>query len=131
MGDISVNIFKNEQGQLVGMVKAIYLYIPDIKNIKNYKRVPITSFMMANASGKGIKLLGVKPSDDKEALISTAPEDDVLSFLVDLTTGKTVQAGIQLKGEKSMRIFTMKPSLLSKEESAQIVSCLEQVTKTK
>lgn len=131
MGDISVNVFKNSQGQIIGMAKAIYLYVPDVNNINNFKRVPISSFMMANSGGKAIKLLGIKPSEDKEALISTTPEEDALSFIVDVTTGKTVQVGIQLKGDKTLRIFTVKPDLLTKDESNQLVSCLEQITKTK
>jgi hypothetical protein len=61
MGDVSMNIFKLPQGQTVGMAKVGYVYIPDIKDPTNTKRIPITSFMMANSSGKAAKMLAIKP----------------------------------------------------------------------
>lgn len=131
MGDISMNVFKNSQGEMLGMAKAGYVYIPNIKDPKDTKRIPIASFMMANSSGKAAKMLAIRPSDDKDALVSTTPEGDAYSFIVDITTGKTVQVGIQLMGEKSLRIFSMKPPLMSKEEAEQLVNCLSQIAKGK
>ncbi|MEI6190686.1 MAG: hypothetical protein WCP61_09730 [Chitinophagia bacterium] len=131
MGDVSMNIFKLPQGQTVGMAKVGYVYIPDIKDPTNTKRVPITSFMMANSSGKAAKMLAIKPSDDKDALISTTVEEDAFNFIVDITTGKIVQVGVQLPSEKTLRIFSMKPSAMSKEEADQLISCLRQIDQSK
>jgi hypothetical protein len=131
MGDVSMNVFKASQGQMMGMAKAGYVYITDIKDPSKVKRIPITSFMMANSSGKAANMMAIKPSDDKDVLISTVPEDDAYSFIVDITTGKTVQVGVKLPNEKSLRIFSMKPPLMSKEEAEQLVGCLSQISKTK
>jgi len=131
MGDVSMNVFKASQGQMMGMAKAGYVYITDIKDPSKVKRIPITSFMMANSSGKAVNMMAIKPSEDKDALISTVPEEDAYSFIVDITTGKTVQVGVKLPNEKSVRIFSMKPPLMSKEEAEQLVSCLSQISKTK
>lgn len=131
MGDISMNVFKTSQGQMMGMAKVGYVYIANIKDLTSTKRIPITSFMMANSSGKAAKMLEIKPSDDKDVLISTAPEEDAYSFIVDITTGKTVQVGIQLPGDKTLRIFSMKPPPMSKEEADQLVNCLSQIAKPK
>ena len=131
MGDVSMNVFKASQGQLVGMAKAGYVYIPNIKDLTNTKRIPITSFMMADSSGKAAKMTAIKPSDDKDVLISTTFEEEAFSFIVDITTGKTVQVGVQLPSEKTLRIFAMQPSAMSKEESDQLVNCLRQIDKSK
>ena len=131
MGDVSMNVFKASQGQLVGMAKAGYVYIPNIKDLINTKRIPITSFMMANTSGKATKLLAIKPSDDKAMLISSTTEEDAYSFIVDITTGKTIQVGVQLPNEKTLRIFSIKPSPMSKEEADQLVNCLRQMDQSK
>ena len=36
MGDVSMNVFKASQGQLVGMAKAGYVYIPNINLIQGH-----------------------------------------------------------------------------------------------
>ncbi len=131
MGDVSMNVFKNSRGEMIGMAKVGYVYIPNLKDPKASKRVPITSFMMASSSGKAAKMLDIKPSDDKDALISTTPEEGAYNFIVDVTTGKTVQVGVQLPGDKTIRIFSMKPPPMSKEEAEQLVSCLGQISKAK
>lgn len=131
MGDVSMNIFMNSNGAMIGMAKVGYAYIPNLNDPKNRKRIPITSFMMANSSGKAAKLMGMKPSEDKNLLISTTSEQDAINFIVDITTEKTVQIGIQLPNEKGIRIFSMKSEPMSREESDQLINCLTQITKTK
>lgn len=127
VGDISVNIFKSSNGNFMGLTKAIYSYVPDINRIDNVKNIPIDSYMMANASGKAIKLIDIHSGEDANSLVSPSSPTEAVQFMNDISSGKTVQIGIKLKGEKSLRIFSLKVNQFSSQEAEPFMACLKQV----
>lgn len=127
VGDISVNIFKAANGRLMGLTKAIYSYAPDMNRIDNVKKIPIDSYMMANASGKAIKLTDIHAGEDANSLVSPSSPTEAVQFMNDLSSGKTVQVGVKLKGDKSLRIFSMKVNQFSIQEAEPFMACLKQV----
>ena len=127
VGDISVNIFKSPNGQIMGLTKAIYSYVSDMNRLDKVKNLPIDSYMMANASGKAIKLSNVRSGEDINSLVSPSSPNDAVQFMNDISSGKTVQVGIKLKSEKTLRIFSMKVNQFSIQEAEPFMACLKQV----
>lgn len=127
VGDISVNIFKSSNGQVVGLTKAIYSHVSDMNRLDKVKNLPIDSYMIANAGGKAIKLNKVDSGEDINSLISPSSPTEVIQFMSDISSGKSVQVGVKLKGDKSLRVFSLKVNQFSMQEAEPLMACLKQV----
>jgi hypothetical protein len=63
--------------------------------------------MLAKSSGQAIKLFNSKKSDEEGALLASTTPEDALDLLMDFILSKPVEIGLQLKSEKTMRIFRL------------------------
>lgn len=127
MGDMSVNVFKNQRGEFIGLTKLIYSNIPDINKVDT-KGISLSKYSMTNASGKSIRLNPTfKSGDDKDSLTTQASVEDSIDFLFDLASQKTVQVGVTFKNEKTERIFSMKAERLDLKEAEILSNCISQL----
>lgn len=127
MGDMSVNVFKNQKGEYIGLTKLIYSNIPDINKVET-KGIPLSKYSMTNASGKSVRLNPTfKSGDDKDSLTTQASVEDSIDFLFDLASQKIVQVGVTFKNEKTERIFSMKAERLEPKEAEILSNCISQL----
>lgn len=101
IADISINLYNPKGAQPIGLAKVLLSEFSD----KTNKRIEIDSFMMAKSSGRAIKLLDIKSSEDELALLSSTPWEDSLDLLMDFLSSKSTEIGFKLKSEKTLRIF--------------------------
>jgi len=127
MGDMSINVFKNQKGEFIGLTKLIYSNIPDINKVET-KGMSLSKYSMTNALGKSIRLNPTfKSGDDKDSLTTQASVEDSIDFLFDLASQKTVQIGVTFKNEKTERIFSMKAEKLEPKEAEILSKCISQL----
>ena len=127
IGDMSVNVFKNQKGEFIGLTKLIYSNIPDINKVET-KGISLSKYSMTNASGKSIRLNPTfKSGDDKDSLTTQASVEDSIDFLFDLASQKTVQVGVTFKNEKTERVFSMKAERLEPKEAEILSNCISQL----
>ena len=129
IGDISVNIFKQKSGDVVGLAKIIYSRVDNMKDMNSTKSLPLSGFMFAESSGKAMKFGEIKAGDDKDSYLAQTSVVDAIQYLTDVTGGKTTQVGVIFKGsDNSMRIFSLKAQPLSQDEITPLASCIKQIS---
>jgi hypothetical protein len=129
IGDISVNIFKQKSGDVVGLAKIIYSRIDNMKDMNSTKNLPLYGFMFAESSGKAMKFGEMKAGDDKNSYLAQTSVVDAIQYLTDVTGGKTTQVGVVFKGgDDSMRIFSVKGQPFTQEEVTPLAACIKQIS---
>lgn len=129
VGDISVNIVKQNSGNMIGLVKVMYSKIGNLNDPKSAKHLALTKFMFATAAGEAIKLGDVKPGDIPNTYLAQSSAAGAMDYLADASIGKTTQLGIALKSEGSMmRIFSIKNQRLSPDEIGPLAACVKQLS---
>ena len=127
MGDMSINVFKNQKCEFIGLTKLIYSNIPDINKVETIG-ISLSKYSMTNASGKSIRLSPTfKSGDDKDSLTTQASVEDSIDFLFDLASQKTVQVGMTFKNEKTERIFSVRAERLEPKEAEILSNCISQL----
>lgn len=128
LGDISVNIFKQDSGNTVGLVKIIYSSIGNIQDPNSAKNVPVSKIMFAGTSGQAMKLGDIRSGDIANTYLASASAEGALDYLYDAIIGKTTQVGVTLKSDPgAMRIFSLKNTPLSPDEIAPLATCMKQL----
>ena len=127
-GDFSVTIFKERDGRVTGITKMAFSFIPNINNFNKVKNLALTSYSMTNAKGKTIRLDDPKAGKEKNSQQAATSPIEAVNFINDITSGKPIQVGIRLQGEKNLNIFSIEgKDPLSQPEQSQIASCISQV----
>jgi hypothetical protein len=127
MGDMSVNVFKNQKGEYIGLTKMIYASVPNINNLET-KNIPISQYSMVNSAGKTLRFNPTfQAGDVKNSLSTQTSVEDAIDFLFDLASQKTVQVGIVFKAEKNTRIFSIKAEKLEPAEAEALSKCISQL----
>jgi hypothetical protein len=128
MGDMSVNVFKNQKGEYIGLTKMIYASIPNLNNVETTKSIPISQYSMINSAGKPLRFNPTfQAGEDKNSLSTQTSVEDAIDFLFDLASQKTVQVGIVFKAEKGTRIFSIKAEKLEPAEAEALSKCISQL----
>ena len=129
VGDISVNVFKQDSGKVIGLVKIIYSKIGNLNDPNSTTNIPLTKFMFANASGQAFRLGEIQPGEVSNSYLTQSSPVDALQYLTDAISGKATQVGVTFKSDPStMRIFSLKNTSLSPDEMAPLATCMKQVS---
>jgi hypothetical protein len=121
-GDISVNLYISSS-KPIGLAKALFSDSQDGSVNSSVKKLPIQAFMLAKSSGQAIKLFNSKKSDEEGALLASTTPEDALDLLMDFILSKPVEIGLQLKSEKTMRIFRLTVPRMKIEEVKSFNLC--------
>jgi hypothetical protein len=128
MGDMSVNVFKNQKGEYIGLTKMIYASIPNINNLETVKSIPISKYSMVNSAGKSLRFAPTfQAGEEKNSLNTQVSVEDAIDFLFDLASQKTVQVGVVFKPEKTTRIFSLRAEKLEQAEAEILSKCITQL----
>jgi hypothetical protein len=129
IGDISVNIFKQDSGNVVGLVKIIYAKIGNLNDPNSTTNIPLSKFMFAGASGQAFRLGDIQLGEVQNSYLSQSSAVDAIQYLTDAVAGKTTQVGISLRNEgSSLRIFSLKNTPLSQDEVGPLATCIKQIS---
>ena len=129
IGDISVNIFKQNSGSIIGLVKVMYSKIDNLKDVNSTKNLPLSKFMLATTSGKALRLGEMRKGEVSNTYLAQSSAEDAIDYIFDATAGASTEVGITLKdGDGSMRIFSLKNAPLTKDELTPMGLCIKQLT---
>jgi hypothetical protein len=128
VGDISVNVFKQDSGKVVGLVKIIYSKIGNLNDPNSTTNIPLSKFMFASTSGQALRLGDIQPGEVPNSYLTQSSAADAMQYLTDAIGGKVTQVGVTFKSEAStMRIFSLKNTPLSQDEMAPLATCMKQL----
>lgn len=129
VGDISVNIFRQDSGSIVGSVKILYSKIANLKDVNSTTNLPLAKFMFADSSGKALKLGEIRPGEVSNTYLAQSSAGDAIDYMFDAVAGKTTEVGVTFKGgDSSMRVFSLKNLSLTKDEAVPLNLCIKQLS---
>lgn len=129
VGDISVNIFRQDSGNIVGLVKIMYSKIANLKDVNSTTNLPLARFMFADSSGKALRLGEIKSGEVSNTYLAQSSAGDGIDYIFDAVAGKTTEVGVTFKGnDSSMRVFSLKNLPLTKDEAVPLNLCIKQLS---
>ena len=129
IGDISVNIFRQDSGNIVGLVKIMYSKIDNLKDVNSTKNLPLSNFMFATASGKALNLGEIRGGEVLNTYLAQSSAEDAIDYITNATAGMTTEIGVAFKGnDDSMRIFSIKNKALTADELTPMGLCIKQIS---
>ena len=129
IGDISVNIFRQDSGNIIGLVKVMYSKIDNLKDVNSTKNLPLSKFMFATTSGKALRLGEIRKGEVPDTYLAQSSAEDAIDYIFDATAGASTEVGITFKdSDGSMRIFSLKNVPLTKDELTPMGLCIKQLT---
>lgn len=129
VADVSVNIFKQESGDIVGLVKIMYSKIDNLKDVNSTRNLPLSTFMFATSSGKALRLGQIRSGEVPNTYLAQSSAEDAIDYMFDAVAGASTEVGVTFKdSDGSMRIFSLKNKPLNKDELTPMSLCIKQLS---